>query len=70
MSYFPIVNVDRYDGCYAQMIIPFIVGYLQPRASVPDDELEAWAAEQQALDTRGEHFFSTGRFSFAVSKPS
>lgn len=69
VSYFPIVNLDRYDGCYGEMLVPFIVAYLKGQGTVPDDELQAWADEQDALNARGEHFFSTGRFSFAVRKP-
>lgn len=69
VSYFSIVNVDRYDGCYSEGIVPFIVAYVSGQKTVPDDELQAWANEQASLDARGEHFFSTGRFSFSVSKP-
>ncbi|MBN7784505.1 methyltransferase domain-containing protein [Ponticoccus gilvus] len=69
VSYFPIVNVDRYDGCYGEMIVPFIVAYVQGQKAVPDDELEAWADEQISLNARGEHFFSTGRFIFSARKP-
>jgi ubiquinone/menaquinone biosynthesis C-methylase UbiE len=70
VSYFSIVNVDRYDGCYGEMVVPFIVAYVSGQKTVPDDELQAWADEQTSLNARGEHFFSTGRFSFFVSKPS
>jgi len=69
VSYFSIVNVDRYDGCYSEGIVPFIVAYVSGQKTVPDDELQAWADEQASLNARGEHFFSTGRFSFSVSKP-
>jgi len=70
VSYFSIVNVDRYDGCYGEMVVPFIVAYVKGQKTVPDDELQAWADEQASLDARGEHFFSTGRFSFSITKPS
>ncbi|WP_294620606.1 methyltransferase domain-containing protein [uncultured Roseovarius sp.] len=69
VSYFPIVNVDRYEGCYSEMIVPFITAYVQGQGSVDEDDLRAWGEEQAALDARGEHFFATGRFSFAVRKP-
>lgn len=69
VSYFPIVNVDRYDGCYGEMVVPFIVAYVSDQKTVPVDELQAWADEQASLNVRGEHFFSTGRFSFTISKP-
>lgn len=70
VSYFSIVNVDRYNGCYGEMVVPFIVAYVKEQNTVPSDELQAWADEQATLNARGEHFFSTGRFSFSVSKPS
>jgi len=70
VSYFSIINVDRYDGCYGEGIVPFIVAYVSGQKTVPDEELQAWAAEQTSLNARGEHFFSTGRFNFSVSKPS
>ncbi|WP_319546340.1 class I SAM-dependent methyltransferase [Ruegeria conchae] len=70
VNYFSIVNLDRYEGCYGEMVVPFIVAYVKGQKSFPDDELEAWAEEQASLNARGEHFFSTGRFSFSVSKPS
>lgn len=69
VSYFPIINVDRYDGCYGEMVVPFIVAYVQGQNTVSDEELHAWADEQVALNARGEHFFSTGRFIFAIKKP-
>ena len=69
VSYFPIINVDRYEGCYGAMIVPFITAYVGAQGTVSDDELTAWAEEQCELDRRGEHFFSSGRFSFHISKP-
>ena len=69
VSYFSIVNLDRYDGCYGEMVVPFIVGYVKGQKTIPDDELQAWAEEQTILNARGDHFFSTGRFSFSASKP-
>ncbi|WP_159454024.1 methyltransferase domain-containing protein [Roseovarius albus] len=69
VSYFPIINLDRYEGCYSAMIVPFFTAYIGGQGTVPQEELEDWAAEQVALNDRGEHFFSSGRFSFEVSKP-
>ncbi|MEP3334264.1 class I SAM-dependent methyltransferase [Sedimentitalea sp.] len=70
VSYFSIVNMDRYDGCYGEMVVPFILAYVKGQKTVLDEELRAWAEEQASLNARGEHFFSTGRFSFSASKPS
>ena len=68
MSYFSIINLDRYDGCYGQMIVPFLSAYIEGQGTLPVEELEAWAQEQTELNARGEHFFASGRFSFHVSK--
>jgi arsenite methyltransferase len=70
VSYFPIINLDRYDGCYAEMAVPFITAYVKARGTVPESELKAWADDLSDLNARGEHFFSTGRFSFLVRKPA
>ncbi|WP_425038082.1 hypothetical protein [Primorskyibacter sp. S187A] len=70
VSYFPIVNLDRYEGCYGEMVVPFILAYVAGQQTIPEEELQAWAEEQATLNARGEHFFSTGRFSFEVSKPA
>lgn len=67
---YPIVNADRHEGCYSQMILPFITAYVSGQGSVPDDVLRDWADEQDRLDARGAHFFSTGRFNFAVTRPA
>lgn len=68
ISYFPIVNLDRYDGCYSEMIMPLISAYVKGQGTVSDIELLNWEQEQRELNERREHFFSTGRFSFLVSK--
>lgn len=66
---FAIINVDRYDGCYSQSMIPLVLDYIRGRQSLADAELGAWAADLEALNARGAHFFSTNRFAFSVSKP-
>lgn len=69
LSYFPILNLDRYEGCYSGGIVPFIVAYVSGQGTLSDEELAQWASEQDDLDARGEYFFSTGRFCFSVRKP-
>lgn len=69
VSFFSILNVDRYEGCYAETTIPFISAYVRAQGTVPDEELIEWAQEQHELNERGEHFYSSGRFSFLASKP-
>lgn len=70
VSYFSIINVDRYDGCYGELMMPFVMAYVKSQNTVSDEELQAWVDEQASLNERGEHFFATGRFSFSISKPS
>lgn len=70
VTYFSIVNLDRYEGCYGGGLVPFIVAYVKEQNTVPEQELQAWAKEQATLDAGGEHFFSTGRFSFSIRKPA
>lgn len=68
VSYFSIVNMDRYQGCYGETIVPLITAYVSSQGTVPSKELEQWADEQIQLNECGEHFFSTGRFCFSVTK--
>lgn len=70
VGFFPIVNLDRYEGCYSQGIVPFIVAYVKSQGTMRADELALWAEEQERLNARREHFFSSGRFIFSVTKPS
>ena len=69
VSFFPIINIDRYDGCYSEMAVPFIAAYIRGQGTIGNEELDAWAADLDDLNRRGEHFYSSGRFSFLVSKP-
>lgn len=50
VSYFSIVNLDRYDGCYGEMVVPFISAYVKGQGTVPEDELLDWAKEQDDLN--------------------
>ncbi len=70
VSYFPILNIDRYEGCYEEMMLPLIVSFVASQGTISEEELAEWAEEQKELNARGAHFFSTGRFSFMVSKPA
>jgi len=68
VSYFPIINLDRYEGCYSEMVVPFIMAYVKSQGTLPDNVLQDWADDLDHLNACGEHFFSTGRFSFHISK--
>jgi len=68
VSYFPIVTLDRYEGCYAETTIPFISAYVAGQGTVPEDELRQWAEEQDDLNKHGAHFYASGRFSFLATR--
>ena len=68
VSYFPIINVDRYEGCYSERMITLMRPILLEAGDVDAQTLQAWEQELVDLNARGEHFFASGRFSFHVSK--
>lgn len=68
VSCFPIVNLDWHDGCYSQTCVGFIANYVKGQGSVPEQVVDAWAEELRELNQVGEHFFSTVRFSFLISR--
>ena len=68
--YYPIINTTRSAGCYSRMIQPFVAAYIKGQGSLPEAEVDAWMAEQEALDDAGAYFFATGRFCFQVTKPA
>lgn len=69
VSFFPIINVDRYEGCYSETIVPFFKAYIKGAGTVPEAELEAWSDDLADLNAKGAHFFSTGRFTLSFLKP-
>ena len=69
VSFFPIINVDRYEGCYSETIVPSFKAYIKGAGTVPEAELEAWSEDLAVLNAKGAHFFSTGRFTFEFLKP-
>lgn len=54
---------------YAGAIFPVFESYLRASPALADGEAAAWAAEQRALDERGEFFFASVQFCFSASKP-
>ena len=70
VAYYPIVNTTRSEGCYSRMMQPFVAAYIKGQGSLPEAEVDAWMAEQEALDAAGAYFFATGRFCFFVQNPA
>ena len=50
VSYFSIVNVDRYHGCYGELIVPLIISYVESQETVSNAELAQWAEEQSKVN--------------------
>jgi hypothetical protein len=50
-------------------VIPALAGYAAKQGLVPREEVNAWAADLQALGERGEYFFSVNRYLFCAQKP-
>jgi arsenite methyltransferase len=55
---------DAYIGA----LLPLIQQYLAGREEIGPDEANAWAAEQQELDRRGEFFFTCIQFCFTATR--
>ncbi|MFO1121217.1 MAG: methyltransferase domain-containing protein [Hyphomicrobiales bacterium] len=66
---YPILNTAWTDDSYSCRVIPFITSYVRRQKTVPDDELDAWAAEQADLGRRGFYYFLSCRVFFQASKP-
>jgi len=57
---------DAYGG----FLVPFLKQFVVDAGTADEDEAEAWLAEQQELDTRGEFYLAITQFSFAATKPA
>ncbi|MEL6999561.1 MAG: methyltransferase domain-containing protein [Pseudomonadota bacterium] len=70
VSCYQIINLDRSPGSYSAAAVAFTTGIIRGLGTFSEKELEAWAAEQDALEARGEYFFSLGRYIFQAAKPA
>ena len=68
VSYYAIINRKLEEGNYISGMIPFVHAYVSAQGTMPGDQLDAWQAEQVALDREGGFFFATGRFIFTITK--
>jgi arsenite methyltransferase len=66
---FSIVNTKAGPDTYSRGLIEMILAFVTQEASVPRGELEAWAAELEALSSEGRYFFSNTRSFFCAEKP-
>lgn len=68
VSCFEIVNTDRRPGAYSAGQTASTVGRARAEGTIPEADLIAFAAEQDALDAKGAYFFSVGRYIFEAEK--
>lgn len=66
---YPIFNTAWNDDSYSCRVINFIASYVRRQKTVPEAELEAWAAEQVELGKSGDYYFLSTRVFFEAVKP-
>ncbi|MEM9062242.1 MAG: methyltransferase domain-containing protein [Pseudomonadota bacterium] len=69
-SCFEIVNLDRRPGAYSEGHVKFTLDFVREHGDIREDELSAWADEQETLEAKGAYFFSVGRYIFEARKPA
>lgn len=65
----PILNAEWNEDSYSTRTTPLIAAYVRGRKSLPDEEVDAWEAEQAELGRLGRYYFLTCRIIFSVTKP-
>ena len=65
----PILNLDWRPGLYSFGSVPFQAAYDSAQGTVPDAELDAWAAEFPKLAAEGRFNSATSRILFLARKP-
>ena len=65
----PLINDTYQPETFSFGVIPALAGYAAKQGLVPREEVNAWAADLQALGERGEYFFSVNRYLFCARKP-
>ncbi len=59
------LDIETYGG----YLVSFLADFVRGRGSVPAEEIDAWEAEQQELEDRGEFYFAVIQFCFVARKP-
>jgi Methylase involved in ubiquinone/menaquinone biosynthesis len=65
-----VLDLDGGPDSVSGGLIPMFMGFVEGRQGVTRDDIEAWAAERQALTDEGAYFFSIPQFYFVAGKPS
>jgi ubiquinone/menaquinone biosynthesis C-methylase UbiE len=66
---YPIINTRLGEDAYSDGIIRLMVDFVRRQKSLPEEEIDAWSAEQRMLSTDGRYFFSSMRHFFLATKP-
>lgn len=69
VSCFEIVNLDQQPGAYSANMTQSVASYARAEGLISEDDLAAWAIEQDELVASGAYFYSVGRYIFEVRKP-
>jgi arsenite methyltransferase len=65
-----LINDLYHPDTYSFSMISVIAGYAAKHGLVPEKEVEAWAADLEALGQRGDYFFSLNRYLFIARRPA
>jgi arsenite methyltransferase len=66
----PLLNPELNPNTFSYGLIGLIAAFVAGRDGITQDDVDAWAAELQALGEAGEYFFSLNRYLFQVIKPT
>ncbi len=64
----PLLNSSLHPNCYSHGMLAAIAGYVAGPGGLPQEEADAWLAEQRALGESGEYFFSINRYLFGATR--
>jgi arsenite methyltransferase len=66
---FSIINTSAGSNTYSRGLTDLMFRFVAEQGTVSREELDAWAAELEALSSAGRYFFSNTRCFFCATKP-
>jgi SAM-dependent methyltransferase len=66
----PIINLRLGSDTYSEGIMELMANFVRKRHSAMSAEVDAWTADQRALDEQGGYFFALTRYLFLATKAS
>jgi ubiquinone/menaquinone biosynthesis C-methylase UbiE len=63
-----LLNTSYSEATYSYNLAALISDFVRSRGAVPDDELDAWLVELEALDADNAYFFSLNRYGFRATR--